>query len=93
MAIYIRTAKEEFDAAQSNGYVYGQLRRKTVIPVYVELGQQLNRRPSPNDKPNTKYKFFKGCTVYVAETEEQLDNAEDLQSLTRMPDVSIHIYC
>lgn len=88
--IKVNTPYAEFSAAESKGYVYGQIRRKNTFPVYVELGVEQEYRPSPKDDPNTEYRLFTACTIYVAETEEQLDN-EQFAAVER--NVTVLIYC
>lgn len=90
MTSKIRTIRAEFEAARSNGYVYGQIIRQDVFPVYVELGSEREYIPSPNDDPMTEYRFFTNCTIYAAETEDQLDRG---QYIAIMPSVSVVIYC
>jgi hypothetical protein len=74
--IYIKTENEEFDAAQANGYVYGQVRLAKIFFVYVELGAEREYNPSPKDDPKTEYRFFVNCTLWFAESESQLDNGD-----------------
>lgn len=90
MKTSIKTIRAEFEAAHSNGYVYGQIVRQEVFPVYVELGSEREYIPSPNDDPMTEYRFFTNCTIYAAETEEQLDRG---QYVATMSGVSVVIYC
>lgn len=56
----------------------------------MELGIEREYRPSPNDDPNTEYRLFIACTVYYAETEEQLD---DEQYVAVEENVTVIIYC
>lgn len=88
--IRIKTVGAEFDAANSNGYVYGKILRQEIFPVYVELGAEQEYIPSPNDDPMTEYRFFTKCTVYVAETEAQLDRG---QYVATSSGVTVVIYC
>ncbi|NEP00429.1 MAG: hypothetical protein F6K58_17460 [Symploca sp. SIO2E9] len=78
MVIRIRVTRPEFEAASNHGYVYGQIIRRRIFPVYVELGIESNYLPFPKDDPKTEYRFFKDCHLYLAETEEQLDREEYL---------------
>jgi hypothetical protein len=78
MAIKIKADREEFALATDNGAVYGKVIRATAISVYVELGRELRYNPSPRDDENAEYKQFSGCTIYYAETDEQLDRGEYL---------------
>lgn len=90
MVLRVKTPSEEFDAAENNGYVYGEIRRAKIFPVYVELGQEIAYIPSSRDDPNTKYRIFQRCTIYLSETEEQLDRGE---YIFKTPNVSVIIYC
>ncbi len=84
------TIREEFEAAENDGYVYGYIQRTKALPVYVELGIEAEYIPSDKDNSQTEYKLFKWCSIFVAETDEQLDNREYIsQSL----DVTVIIYC
>lgn len=38
MVLRIKTIREEFEAAEDSGYVYGEIRRQKIFFVYVELG-------------------------------------------------------
>jgi hypothetical protein len=90
MAIRIKTIREEFEAAENNGYAYGYIQRTRAFPVYVELGIEEEYIPSDKDNSQTEYKLFRSCNVFVAETDEQLDNGEYIsQSLN----VTVIIYC
>lgn len=96
MAIQIKVLKVDFEAACSNGYVYGKLIRRIPIPVYVELGKQEKRKPRFKDNPSTRYKFFSGSTVYFAKTEKEIDNAIDLDNLDSLPcedNVFVDLFC
>jgi hypothetical protein len=88
--IRVKTIRAEFEAARSSGYVYGQIVRQTVFPVYIELGKEREYTASPNDNPNTEYRFFAKCSVYVAETEDQLDRENYLATSLG---VDVVIYC
>ncbi len=93
MAIQVKVLKVDFEAACSDGYVYGKLIRKTAIPVYIELGKQMIRIPHPADNTSTHYKLFSGCTVYFAKEEEEIDNADDLDSLPCESNIMVTLFC
>lgn len=80
MVVRVRTVREEFEAAEDGGYVYGEIQRQKSFPVYVELGTEEEYIPSPKDDPRTDYRLFRGCNVFVAETDEQLDRGEYIYS-------------
>jgi len=90
MAIKIKAEREEFDLATENGAVYGKVIRATAIAVYVELGKKIRYSPSPRDDENAEYKQFSGCTIFYAETDEQLDRGDYL-NISR--DSIVVIYC
>ncbi|MDJ0598609.1 MAG: hypothetical protein QNJ37_07190 [Crocosphaera sp.] len=91
MTIRIKASKAEFEAACTNGCVYGEIRGKRGLYCYAELGQEKNYIRSLNDNPNTEYKIFTGCSVFFAKTQEKLNQgefeAEDL------PNITVIIYC
>jgi len=86
MALRIKASREEFEAACTNGCVYGEIRGKRGLYVYAELGREQEYVRSNNDDPTTEYRLFKGCDVYFAKTRDQLANgefeAEDLPNVT-----------
>jgi hypothetical protein len=75
-AIRVKAIREEFDAAISDGCVYGEVIRQTTFYVYVELGKEIEYNLSPKDDPNTEYKMFISCNVFFTQTQEQLDREE-----------------
>lgn len=91
MALRIKASRQEFEAASTNGCVYGVIRGKRGLYVYAELGTEKEYIRSKNDDPMTDYRLFIGCDVYFAKTQAQLTNgefeAEDL------PNVTVIIYC
>ncbi len=88
--IRIKTIREEFEAAEENGYVYGEIIRKKSFPVYIELGREVNYIPSPSDNPKTDYRLFRECHIFVAETNEQLDREDFVYD---QEGESVIIYC
>ena len=86
----IKTQKIEFDAATSNGYVYGEIVRTTTFPVYIELGAEQEYISSAKDDSKTEYRLFTNCTIYMAETEEQLDRENYIGTLKNQ---TVVIYC
>lgn len=90
MILRIKTLREEFDSAVSGGYVYGEIIRKKPFPVYADLGTEKPYEPSTNDDPNTEYRIFRNCSVYIAETEEKLDRGEYVSSTK---DTTVILYC
>ena len=91
MKLRIRATRKEFEAACTNGCVYGEIRGKRELYVYVDLGTEEEYLPSPKDDPMTEYRAFNGCDVFFAKTEEQLKTgdfeAEELSNVT------VIIYC
>ena len=90
MVIRVRTIREQFEAAEADGYVYGNIQRQQSFTVYVELAREEEFIPSSQDDPKTEYRLFRGCNVFVAETDEQLDTGEYIFSSL---DVKVIIYC
>ncbi|BAQ60388.1 hypothetical protein GM3708_794 [Geminocystis sp. NIES-3708] len=71
----INITKEESKYAESNGEVYGVIKRLGMnISVYVELGRERPYHSNSNDDINTEYKFFSGCEVTCFKNEEDLAN-------------------
>lgn len=87
--IRVKTAREEFLAGKSGGYVYGYVIRRKAFPVYVELGIEREYQLSASDDPNTEYRLFRRCNVLFAETDELLDREEYIWKST---DVVVVIY-
>lgn len=81
----INITKEESQYAISDGEVYGviKLAGGNRVYVYVELGQERPYNRKSNDDINTEYKFFSGCTIFYAKTEEDLNNEIFIESLTQ----------
>lgn len=87
--------RDEFEAAESNGYVYGTYSRYvdnklTTFYVFINLGREVAYKDRPTDDPNTSYRKFVGSTVRAANTPEQLDRRKYLFVLS---DVDVIIYC
>ena len=61
--------RQEFEAAASDGAVYGKY---LDVHVYVELGVEGNYRESAKDNSNTQYWLFR-CTIFYAASREDLD--------------------
>lgn len=89
MVLRIKTPSEEFNSAENQGYVYGEIKRQKSFPVYVELGFEENYNPSPQDDPKTEYRIFRNCNVYVGENEEKLDQCIFMQKTS----TTVIIYC
>jgi hypothetical protein len=75
-AIRIKAIREEFDAAISDGCVYGEVIRQTTFYVYVELGKEIEYNLNPKDDPNGEYKMFVNCNVFFTQTQEQMDRED-----------------
>lgn len=65
--------RQEFEAATSDGAVYGKY---LGVYVYAELGREGVYRESPKDDPKTRYRLFRDCTAFYARTLEQLRNED-----------------
>ncbi|MDZ4878437.1 MAG: hypothetical protein CLLPBCKN_007872 [Chroococcidiopsis cubana SAG 39.79] len=88
--IRVKTLREEFEAGENGGYVYGKIQRQRSFPVYVELGIEQEYIPSSQDNSKTEYRLFQKCNVFVAETDEELDREEYIYSSLN---VTVIIYC
>lgn len=74
MILRVKATLSEFNAACSNGCVYGQILGKQGMYVYAELGKEREYRSIPSDDPNTEYRIFRDCNIYFAKTPEQLQS-------------------
>ena len=91
MAIRIKATPIEFEAASTDGCVYGIIKGKRGLYGYVELGDEKEYIPSSNDNSMTEYRLFTNCDVYFAKTKEQLADGEfEAQYL---PNTTVIIYC
>jgi hypothetical protein len=89
MGLSIKTNKQEFKAAKSNESIYGYVIRQETFPVYVVLGQEIDYIPSALDDKNTEFKVFRNCTVYIAETDKELDVGNYIQHI---PSITVKIF-
>ncbi|ELS03574.1 hypothetical protein Xen7305DRAFT_00032980 [Xenococcus sp. PCC 7305] len=82
----VKVCKEEFEAAESDGYVFGTMLVGTAkAHVYVQLGIEKDYQGRRNDHPNTSYRFFLNSTIYYAKTASDIDNEQyegSLENLT-----------
>jgi len=86
----IQVTRIEFDAADSDGAVYGLLRGRRGLYVYVELGQEEDYSPRHDDDPKTEYRKFRNCNTFFAATIEQLEaGGSDVER----DNVTVIIYC
>jgi len=90
VVIRVRTVRQEFEAAEDGGYIYGEMQRQRNFPVYVELGTEKEYIPSAKDDAKTEYRLFTGCNVSVAENDEQLDREDYIYYSI---DMTVIIYC
>lgn len=65
--------KQEFEAATSDGAVYGKYLK---VYAYIELGQEGRYQESSRDDQNTRYRLFKNCTAFYTTTLEQLKSGD-----------------
>ncbi len=91
MPLKIKATREEFEAACTDGCVYGEIKGKRGLYTYAELGGEKEYIQSPNDDRMTEYRFFTGCNVYFAKTREQVANGEF--EAEYLPNVTVIIYC
>ena len=83
MALRVKVSSLEFEAAETNGAVYGQLRKG--IYIYAELGREKDYIERNSDNQNTRYRLFTDCNVFFAETKVQItdgDYATNISSVT-----------
>lgn len=90
MTVRIKATRKEFEAACTNGCVYGEIRGKRGLYVYAELGEERDYMPSVNDNPMTEYRMFTGCNLFFAKTREQLNNG-DFEA-EELPNITVVIY-
>jgi hypothetical protein len=89
MALRLKVSSLEFEAAETNGAVFGELRGQRGMFVYADLGQEKDYIEKPSDNPNTRYRLFLNCDVFVAKTQAQMDACEYETSIL---DVTVVIY-
>jgi hypothetical protein len=74
----IHTEKVEFEAAETDGYVYGRdceyHIEGSAAYVYVDLGKEKPYISKKSDPLDVEYKFFSGCRVCYAAADKDLDN-------------------
>ena len=75
--------KEEFNAACTNGSVYGKVKG---VFVYVELGKEEEYKERQNDNPKTDYRFFRNCVIEYSETIEQCE-----QGFSQLVDQNVNV--
>ncbi len=90
MILRIKVTRDEFNAAESNGWVDGLYRGKQGMYVYVDLGKEEEYILHPSDDPKTEYRKFNYCDVFYAVSLEQLD-ARDFNG--QEINVPVIIYC
>ena len=83
-------SREEFEAACTDGCVYGEFQGRRDVYTYANLGMEKEYIPSPNDDPKTEYRIFTGCSVFFAKTKKQLFE-EDFEA-QELPEATVIIY-
>jgi hypothetical protein len=83
----IQVSRKQFQRAVPGSEVFGKWLK---VHVSVELGREVEYRPSRQDDPNTQYRCFHGCTVYYYESAE--DAIAGLY-LVSDPQVTVILYC
>jgi len=87
--IRIRVTRSEFKLACSHGCVYGEIVKRGIIYAYVELG---NERPYQSQETlKIDVKYFINCTVFFAESEEDLQAGKF--EAEKLPHVAVLIFC
>ncbi|NJL10354.1 MAG: hypothetical protein HC908_09840 [Calothrix sp. SM1_7_51] len=92
MALRVKVTRSDFESATSDGWVDGLVQGRKGFWAYVELGTEQEYIPSPNDDPRTEYKLFRGCDVFLAESQEQLSALND-NSNAELINVTVILYC
>ncbi len=90
MNLKIKVSPQEFEAACSNGCVYGEVRRKAILYAYVDLGQEKPYLDRPGDNSETRFRAFANCNVFFAETEADVNNSRFQGELSNQ---YVIIYC
>ncbi len=80
MALRVKVSVREFAAAESDGAVYGQLRKG--VYVYAELGQEKDYIEKSGDNPQTRYRLFTNCDAFFAETKTQIADGDYATSIS-----------
>ena len=86
----VKTVKAEFNSAKSYGYVYGYIARTDTFSVYITLGKEQEYILRSSDDKNTEFKVFANSTVYIAETDEELDRQNYIEII---PQIKVRIFC
>lgn len=76
MAIRVKVSRNDFEEAESQGWVDGLLKGKEGLWVYVELGTEQEYIPSQKDDSNTEYRLFIGCDAFFANSQEILERGD-----------------
>jgi hypothetical protein len=79
---------EDFEAAAPGEYIYGYLLHQKTLSVLVTCGRQKIYNRSPKDSEQTRYKLFMGCSLQVADSNENLDAG----NYHVMKDVTVKLY-
>lgn len=90
MVLRIKVIREDFDAAESNGWVDGQIQGREGLWVYVELGKEQEYIHRPSDNPKTEYRMFRECSVFFANSQQQLELGD---YLAEESNVTVIVYC
>ena len=90
MILRIKVSKLDFQAACSDSWVDGQLQGRQGMYIYAELGKEHEYISSTKDDPKTSYKIFQNCAVFIAKSQEQLENEEYEANFSS---VTVIIYC
>lgn len=92
MALRVKVTRADFESAQSDGWVDGLVQGRKGLWAYVELGAEQEYIPSPNDDPRTEYRLFRGCDVFLAESQEQLESLNN-NANAELINVTVILYC
>jgi hypothetical protein len=83
----IQVSRKQFDRAETGVEVFGKWLQ---VNVSVDLGREVEYRPSRQDDPNTQYRCFLDCEVLYYRTAEDLITGN---YVVIDPRVTVILYC
>lgn len=90
MVLRIKVSSSEFQAASAGGWVDGLFQGRKNLFSYIELGEEKEYIPSPQDDPRTSYRIFTGCDIFFARSQRQLHSGDYEASQLN---ATVIIYC
>lgn len=92
MALRVKVTRSDFESATSDGWVDGLVQGRKGLWAYVELGTEQEYIPSSKDDPRTEYRLFRGCDVFFALSQEQLEALTD-NTNAELVNETVILYC